>query len=168
MIINLLNIVNNAYDRSLKAYLRPQNPNTKERVDGKWVQFTPNRPYYAESPMEVTAYNMFKMGRLAELSPMMQAKALQLAAQGGPKLYAPSKSFDNIDKSFRGPVQLTSSAIGRFGYNPKTQRVTFAFRKKNGGLGRTYSGLMNNQQLFRWISSSSIGRYFNRNLRGRI
>lgn len=168
MIINLLNIKNNAYDRSLKKYLKPQNPHTKERVDGKWKEFTPNRPYYAESPMEVTAYNMFKMGRLNELSPAMQIKAMQLAAQGGPKMHQPSPAFDNVDRQFRGPVNPTSSAIGKMTYNPKTERVTFAFRRKGGGLGRTYSALMGGVQLFRWISSASIGKYFNTRLKGRI
>lgn len=167
MIINLLNIKNNAYDRSLKKYLKPQNPNTKERVDGKWQQFTPNRKYYAESPEEVTAYNMLKMGRQSELNPVLLTKALQLAAQGGPKLHDPSPSFDNIDRQFRGPVTPTSSAIGKMTYNPKTERVTFAFRSKKG-LGKTYSALMDGVQLFRWISSASIGKYFNRNLKGRI
>lgn len=168
MIINLLNIVNNAYDRSLKAYLRPQNPNTKELVDGKWVQFTPNRKYYAESPEVITAYNMLKMGRQAEIRPDLLVKAMELAVKGGPVLHDPSKSYDNVDKQFRGPVHPTSSAIGRMSYNPKTQRVTFAFRNRKGGLGRTYSGLMDNQQIFRWISSSSIGKYFNQRLKGKM
>lgn len=167
MIINLLNIKNNAYDRSLKKYLKPQNPNVKEKVDGKWKEFTPNRPYYSESPEEITAYNMLKMGRQSELSPALLTKALALAAQGGPKMHQPSPAFDNVDRTFRGPVNPTSSAIGKMTYNPKTERVTFAFRNKKG-LGKTYSALMGGVQLFRWISSASIGKYFNRRLKGRM
>lgn len=168
MLIDLLNIKNNAYDRSLKKYLKPQNPNTLEKVDGKWKQFTPNRPYYAESPEVITAYNLAKLGRANEIkNPKLYKEALQLVAQGGPVLHDPSPSFDNVDKRFRGPVHPTSSAIGKMMYNPKTERVTFAFRTKKG-VGKTYSALMDGVQLFRWLSSASVGRYFNKRLKGRM
>lgn len=162
---------NGLLNRELVKYLAPQNPNTQEKVDGKWVTFTPNKRYYAESKEVVDAAILIKKGRWKEANlrygiPVIQ-EAMGVVMQGGPKVHEPDVKWAPKDTNYRAPVTPSSSAIGWMRYSITKERVDFKFRTKKG-LGQMYSGIMNGKQLSRWLGSASIGRYFNRRLKGKM
>lgn len=168
MIFNLLNQPNNAYNHALQRYVKPQNPETLKLVDGVWKKYSPNRRFSDETPAQRALVKKFKSGQ--PMDPRSRAAAIRLIAKGAPHWHDPDKSWALEDRSPRNAgARPTSTALGRIQYNPSTQVVNFRFRTKNGGLGKTYTALMNGEAFYRWVGKShSIGKYFNRYLKGRM
>ncbi len=168
MIFDLLNISNNAYDHAFQRYVKPQNPDVLKLVEGTWRRYSPNRRYTDETPAQRGLIKRFKMG--LPMDPRSKAAAIRLIAKGAPHWHDPDKSWALEDRNPRNPAaRPTSSALGKIRYNPSTQVVNFQFRTKNGGLGKTYTSLMNGEAFYRWVGKSrSIGKYFNRYLKGRM
>lgn len=168
MIIDLINQVNNRYDRTLRKYLEPQNNATKSKVWGSWRTFTPNERYAEESRLDVENWERFKRTGGVGMSKAAVARALVVQANGGVHWHDPSPKWGPDDRKFRKPVAPSSSAIGQLSYNNRNNAVFFKFRTKNGLSAKTYSAIMQPNQLFRWLSSKSMGRYFNQRLKGRM
>lgn len=154
-----------------KKYVEPQNKKKMTMVDGHWQTMVPNRKYYAETPELIRRWELYKAMGPAALDTMTkyyQGKILELAAKGGPKLNDPPPQFDDKDTDFRGPAIPSSSALGWMQYNPMTEVMAFKFRTKTGLSSTTYSAMMNANQVHRWLKSASIGKYFNRYLKGKM
>lgn len=173
MIFNLLCQRNNAYDHAFQRYVKPQNYNTLKQVWGHWQEWTPNTRYAEESARDVGLVKKFKAG-VPIRNPAQAAKAAALAAKGAPHFHDPEKPWSHKESQPRSPMaKPTSTALGQIKYDPRTEIVNFRFRKyKKGvpvGLGKTYSALMNGEAFYRWVGKSrSIGKYFNRYLKGRM
>ena len=168
MIFNLLTAPNNAYNHAFQRYVRPQNYNVLKRVWGKWQEWTPNTRYAEESARDVGLVKKFKAGAPIK-NPAQAAKAAALAAKGAPHYHDPEKGWTHLESRPRSPMaKPTSTALGRISYDPRTEIVNFQFRTKTG-LGKTYSSLMSGEAFYRWVGKSrSIGKYFNRYLKGRM
>ena len=168
MLFRLLNQPNNAYDHAFQRYVKPQNYNTLKRVWGRWQEWTPNTRYAEESARDVGLVKKFKAGMVK--NPTQAAKAAKLVAQGVPHYHEPEKQWMHKETKPRNAMaKPTSTALGSIKYDPRTEIVDFRFRKKNGGLGKVYSAFMNGEAFYRWVGKSrSIGKYFNRYLKGRM
>ena len=80
---------------------------------------------------------------------------------GRPTIKQPVPEWAPYESSFRKPVYPTSTAFERIIYNPMMKTMNYKFR---GGL-KTYSRPMTRDLWNMFITSSSLGRFYNNTLK---
>jgi len=170
MLFNLLNQRNNAVvgaNRKLGEFLKVQLP-SPTRVEGKTVQYTPNRPYYSE---EVSGDVLEALNQLNTLGKIVTPELELALANSGLKdmeLHQPVPQWSPDDSEIRrngintaGGAKPTSSALRTILYDPKSKVVHYNFRSGN----KTYHSFMSNEMFNNWITAPSIGKFWNQYLR---
>lgn len=83
------------------------------------------------------------------------------SATGKPPYRQPAKEWAPYESEFRKPVYPTSTAFERLVYNPMMKTLNYKFR--NGQ--KTYSRPMSRDLWNDFITSSSLGKYYNNTLK---
>ena len=148
MYFSLKNQRNNAIvnaNRALASYLKVQLPKPTI-VDGRMRNYTPPYAWTGKSLAEIEANG----GNPDE---QMNAPV--------PEWAPGEKSPRRIGANREGLAAPTSTALNAIMYDAKNNIVHYNFR----GGGKTYHSFMSNDLFNRWITSDSIGRFWQQHLR---
>jgi hypothetical protein len=157
MLFSLLNQRDNAVingNRKLAPFLKVQLPHSV-MVNGKVEQYSPNHPYTGMDLETIEAMNI-KEGKLGgSIDPNNVLK------QPDPEWSPNDSEIRKFGDNAQGNAKPTSSALQTILYDPKLNIVHYNFR----GGSKTYHSIMSNSLFNQWITSPSIGKFWNKYLR---